>query len=417
MLINGTIKESNMDRRTSRNIVIEKNEFRNPADAGVEIVERKGLGHPDTLIDGIMEEVSLELCRYYLENFGCILHHNVDKGLIVGGRTSPKFNGGELLAPIYILLAGRATGKYIRDKQEKDIPVHPIAINAARKFLRENTRNLNLDKDVIIDSKIFEGSVDLKKVFNSKNSIPLANDTSFGIGYAPLTDTERITLEVERKLNSKEYKEKKPYVGEMIKIMSLREKDRIKMTCAVAFVDKYVSSPQDYFEKKEVLKEDILRFASKLIDKELDVEINTADSRENEIYYITVTGLSCEMGDDGSVGRGNRTNGIISPLRSMTLEAAAGKNPVNHVGKIYSVVASETANKIVKEIPEVRSASVILLSQIGKPVDLPKVANIRIDCNKMEEVKRRVLEIVDHELEDISEYTEKIIKKKTGIWY
>ena len=47
-------------------------------DGPMEIVERKGIGHPDTLCDGAAEALSLELCRYYLEHFGRILHHNVD---------------------------------------------------------------------------------------------------------------------------------------------------------------------------------------------------------------------------------------------------------------------------------------------------------------------------------------------------
>ena len=52
----------------------------------VELVERKGAGHPDSICDAIMEQVSLALCREYLATFGRILHHNVDKGLLVAGR-------------------------------------------------------------------------------------------------------------------------------------------------------------------------------------------------------------------------------------------------------------------------------------------------------------------------------------------
>jgi S-adenosylmethionine synthetase len=62
-------------------------EMRDPtvAEAEVEIVERKGLGHPDTLCDAAMEHISQALSEAYLERFGAILHHNCDKGLLVAG--------------------------------------------------------------------------------------------------------------------------------------------------------------------------------------------------------------------------------------------------------------------------------------------------------------------------------------------
>ncbi|MHA2263503.1 MAG: methionine adenosyltransferase, partial [Candidatus Thorarchaeota archaeon] len=53
----------------------------------VEIVERKGKGHPDTLCDKAAEELSIKLSEYYMEQFGGIQHHNVDKVLLVGGQS------------------------------------------------------------------------------------------------------------------------------------------------------------------------------------------------------------------------------------------------------------------------------------------------------------------------------------------
>jgi hypothetical protein len=62
-----------------------------------EIVERKGPGHPDSLCDGISDAISRGLSRYYLDHFGTILHHNVDKVLLIGGRSKPAFGGGEIV--------------------------------------------------------------------------------------------------------------------------------------------------------------------------------------------------------------------------------------------------------------------------------------------------------------------------------
>ncbi len=99
-----------------------------PSTASIEMVERKGTGHPDTLCDALAETISAALCRYYLDHFGLILHHNVDKALLLGGASKPAFNGGEVLAPIELFLAGRATSEFMGKK----IPVDEIAVEARR---------------------------------------------------------------------------------------------------------------------------------------------------------------------------------------------------------------------------------------------------------------------------------------------
>jgi S-adenosylmethionine synthetase len=81
----------------------------------VEIVERKGLGHPDTICDALAETLSRNLCSEYRRRFGKILHHNVDKALLRGGRAAAKFAGGHVLSPINIYFAGRATDKVGND--------------------------------------------------------------------------------------------------------------------------------------------------------------------------------------------------------------------------------------------------------------------------------------------------------------
>jgi S-adenosylmethionine synthetase len=82
-----------------------------PGHSPVEIVERKGLGHPDTICDAIAEHVCVRLCRHYLERFGTILHHNVDKLLLAAGAARPAFGGGEVTAPMEIYIGGRAAGE------------------------------------------------------------------------------------------------------------------------------------------------------------------------------------------------------------------------------------------------------------------------------------------------------------------
>lgn len=71
-----------------------------------EVVERKGIGHPDTLADGISEAISRSLSGYYLEEFGQILHHNVDKVLIIAGQSQPRFGGGSISKPPSVVVGG-----------------------------------------------------------------------------------------------------------------------------------------------------------------------------------------------------------------------------------------------------------------------------------------------------------------------
>ncbi|MHC1580626.1 MAG: methionine adenosyltransferase, partial [Methanopyraceae archaeon] len=108
----------------------------------VEIVERKGVGHPDSLADGIAESVSRALCREYLERFDRILHHTTDEVQRVAGEAKPEFGGGEVIRPIYILITGRATA-YVGDEE---VPVGTIALRAAREYLDETVRHLDVDR-------------------------------------------------------------------------------------------------------------------------------------------------------------------------------------------------------------------------------------------------------------------------------
>lgn len=398
-----------------RNIIVEKGRYIPVGEREVELVERKGLGHPDSLIDGIMEEISKNLSKYYLKEYGKVLHHNVDKGQVCGGGTVVEFGGGMFIKPVFVLLSGRAT----EEAEGKKIPVQHIATKTAHEYLKRVVPGLDINNDVNLDSRIAPGSSDLVELFLRGPAIPFANDTSFGTGFAPLSDLESIVLQAERHLNSDDYKKGHPAVGPDIKVMGLREGNRIKLTVAVALISKHVNSIDDYVKAKEKIKNDLENLAKKITELEVDVFVNTADNIEQESVYITLTGTSAEMGDDGSVGRGNRVNGLITPFRSMSLEAAAGKNPVNHVGKIYSVLATEMAERLSSEIDEIDDITITLLSQIGKPIDQPKVAGASLilkEGGDYDTVRNRISKEIDRELENITETTMRIVEGKSNIF-
>ncbi|NYZ77180.1 methionine adenosyltransferase [Candidatus Micrarchaeota archaeon] len=398
-----------------RNIVVEREMQFPPFKRDVELVERKGIGHPDSLIDGVMEEISRELSREYLNEFGRILHHNVDKGQICGGATEVEFGGGLFTKPIYVLLSGRATA----EAEGRKIPVQHIAIDTAKRYLKDTVRHLDVDSDVEIESRISAGSAELASLFSRSGKMPVANDTSFGTGFAPLDDLERLVLAVENYLNSADYKISHPSVGEDIKVMGLRQGNGIKLTVSIAFVSKYLEDIDAYAEHKEKVTESIIGIAEKITEKEVEVSVNTADDIEKKSVYITLSGTSAEMGDDGSVGRGNRVNGLITPFRGMSLEAAAGKNPVNHVGKIYSVLATVMSREIAEEHEEIEDITITLLSEIGKPIDQPKVASVSVltkEKGQFDKLKDKVAHGVDRHLEEITEMTNQIVFGKVRVF-
>ena len=352
-------------------IIIEKTKDLPVQESSIEIVERKGLGHPDTLCDRAAEELSIAFSQYYLKKFGRVLHHNIDKCLLVGGRSEVCFGGGKVTTPIHLIIVGRAVEVVGNEK----VPLEEIARETTHKWLRERMRFLEPEKNVVVETKIRTGSADLRATFDS--SIPLANDTSIGVGFSPLTETESLVYKTEQFLNSPEVKRAYPMVGEDIKIMGIRIHDHINLTIAIAFISKFISSKEEYFKIKAKLLEYIQGFVKKLTAREVAITINAADNYEKDICYLTVTGTSAECGDDGQVGRGNRANGLITPYRPMTLEATAGKNPITHTGKLYNLVANEISREITN-VPDISGADCYLVSQIGKPITEPQTVHVKI---------------------------------------
>ncbi|MGM0399202.1 MAG: methionine adenosyltransferase [Halobacteriota archaeon] len=393
---------------TERNIRVQALDRGAVEDQEVEIVERKGIGHPDSICDGIAEAVSRALAQEYMDRFDKVLHYNTDETQLVAGDAAPAFGGGEVIEPIYILLVGRATKYY----DGTAIPVDAIALEAARSYLRETLPNLDLESDVIVDVKLGEGSGDLQEVFSETGTaVPMANDTSFGVGHAPLTETERIVLETERRLDA-EFGESHPALGEDVKVMGKREGNTIDLTVAAAMVDAYVPNMDAYKAEIEAVRDFVNDLAYEFTDREVRVHVNTADDYDEGSIYLTTTGTSAEQGDDGSVGRGNRANGLITPNRSMSMEATSGKNPVNHIGKIYNLLSNQIAGRVVDNVAGIRDLRVRLLSQIGSPIDDPHVADVHVtteDGVGLGDIEQDVRDIVDDELAHVADVTERTI--------
>ncbi len=387
-----------------RNIRVEKLTQKPIETNRIELVERKGIGHPDSICDGIGEAVSRALSNEYLSRFDRILHHNTDQVELVGGEANPLYGDGEVIKPIFILIGGRATS-YVDDEK---IPVGVIAHKTAREYLEKNIRNLE-PYHVVFDQRIGQGSVDLINVFE-RGKVPNANDTSFGVGHAPFSETELVVHNTERAIMN--LRKKIPAIGEDIKVMGLRIKDHITLTVANAIVSKYVNDLEHYKMVKEEVSNHVLGVARQHTKRDVSVAVNIADDYSTGSVYLTVTGTSAEMGDDGSVGRGNRSNGLITLNRPMSLEATSGKNPVSHVGKIYNLLSTQIAQDIA-EVEGVEEVYVRILSQIGQPIDNPKIVNAQIIPKKevtMEKINPKAEVIIDDWLSDIKKITDMVVR-------
>jgi S-adenosylmethionine synthetase len=386
-----------------RNIEIEELGATPITERKVEVVERKGLGHPDYICDSIMNQVSIELSKEYIERFGAIMHHNIDKGMLMAGEVKTKFGGGVILKPMRIIFGDRATFEV----EGEFIDVDNIAIDTAKQWLRDNMRFVNPDS-IEYQVEIASGSAELTDIFKRKTAILGANDTSAAVGYAPMTPTETIVLETERHLNSPGFKQRFPESGEDIKVMGLRIGNELQLTVADPLVDMFIESESGYFQKKDELLEEIKMYVTERVELQTSVYLNTLDREGRGMggIYLTVTGTSAEDADSGQVGRGNRVNGIIPLNRPVSSEAAAGKNPVSHVGKIYNVLSHRIANEIYMNVPDLKEVYVWLLSQIGEPIDQPKIAAAQVimERGSIESVEKEINEVIDKELANIQEF-------------
>jgi S-adenosylmethionine synthetase len=398
-------------------IVIETFKGKSITEHRVEIVERKGVGHPDYMCDSMMDAISVALSKEYLRKFGTILHHNIDKGLLAAGKVDKKFGGGRVLKPMELTIGDRATFR----AGNKEIPVSEIAIDAAKKWIKNNLRLVDPEKHLKYRIVLAPGSAELTDIFLRKGHVRSANDTSAAVGYYPLSPTEHVVLDLERYLNSEKFKNRYPDTGEDIKVMGLRRGDMLDLTVAMPFIAQHIKSEKEYFEKKDILHKEMMKFLQRFeAFRKIDVHFNTLDEKGRGLggTYLSLLGTSAEDADSGQVGRGNRVNGLISVNRPLGTEAAAGKNPVSHVGKIYNVFAHKIAKEIYEKIEGIKEVYVLLLSRIGTPIDQPQMATAQVLLErgrKINEIAKRAEEIFEEEFSKINKFCMELSRGKYPI--
>src|SRR3972149_5371748 len=328
-----------------------------------EIVERKGIGHPDTICDLVMNQVSIELSKMYLKETGAIQHHNMDKSLLVAGQSENKFGGGKITKPMKLVIGDRATFEVKGQK----LPVGDVTISTAKKWFDNNLRFVK-EEHVEYQLEVGTSSHELRSIFENPKSF-VANDTSALVGYAPFTKTESSVLETEEYINSQNFKKEFPESGEDVKVMGFRKDNT-------------------YTKNKGI-----------------------------EGLYLTVLGTTADNADSGEVGRGNMANRVISLTRPAGSEATAGKNPVSHIGKIYNALSFKIANEIHAKVSGLDEVCVWMYNVIGRPVNDPKAVIVQptITGQLQDAEKNKINEIVENNLQNIHEFCNELISGKHPI--
>jgi len=398
------------------NLVIINNYKKSISDEPIEIVERKGIGHPDSLADGIAENFSVDYSNYCLKKFGSILPHWVDKVLIVGGKSEVNFGKGSFIKPIEVYIAGKLTEAV----GNKRIPIQLIAKSSAKKYIKNILKYLDVKKNlkIILKTNNSVGAGRDKYWYQPMNIKDLktittnlrANDAVIATAYANLSETEQITLELEKFLNSEKFKKLYPVIGTDIKILSIRTKNKIDVTVCIPFIANLTPNRKFYDRIKKEVKIIIFNFVSQRTNKNVNVFINTRDSKT--AVYMTVTGTTADTGDCGVTGRGNRINGLISPLRETAIEAPCGKNPLYHPGKLYLILANNLANDIFRITGCENYVNIV--SQTGRKLNDPfllliKIANASIKKEKIEQI------VITH-LNNISGITKNLLKRNITLF-
>ncbi|HEY7540808.1 MAG TPA: methionine adenosyltransferase [Methylomirabilota bacterium] len=369
----------------------------------IELVERKGLGHPDTICDALAEAVAVALNRMYVAELGSIPHYNVDKALLVAGQCIKSFGRGEVSHPMELILGDRATFEV----GGRRLPVAETVHTAVNTWTAAHLPNVHPEHDLTTRIALAPGSVELQGIFGGRPGPMASNDTSGASGYAPLSPTETIVLAIERFLNGTEFKRRFPDTGQDVKVFGLREDDRLAVTVAMPLQCRAVASERAYFQRKEeILAALVERFSGASL--QLDFRLNNLDRPGGgaDGVYLTLTGTSAEDADSGEVGRGNGVNGLIAFSRPSGGEAAAGKNPVAHSGKIYSVLSHRIAGMIHARHPDILQVYVHLAARIGEPVNRPwtGVQVILPEDMSLSDIAASVRELVELELGRLEEF-------------
>ncbi|MFD6949471.1 hypothetical protein A6A08_05045 [Nocardiopsis sp. TSRI0078] len=354
-------------------------------DFGFNVVERKGIGHPDSLADLIAEEFSRRYSLHGLDRFGAVPNHWVDKVALVGAEAEVDFGGYTIRKPISAYLFGKVT----RAVGTEAFPIEDLfraavenvlagatgsdqIIRSVRSFV-ENTAGIGADHptsfyrpSVVDECRIATGGA-------------LANDTAFCSAYSPADPLDTLAIDVENHVNSPSFRDAFRGLGSDVKVMLTRAADVLQATVCLPVYPETVGSHREYTALVSEAYDRLDAFVNEhpVVRQHpwlTRLSVNTKD--QGSSAYLAPFGTSLGKGDCGLVGRGNKANGVISASGGAGVEALAGKNPVHHTGKLYTLAAARLADRIHAKLGVPNE--VVLVSRNGDRLDDPSFVGVRL---------------------------------------
>lgn len=322
--------------------------YKDPEKGDMEIVERKGIGHPDTLADALAESVSMEYARYCRENFDFVLHHNVDKLYIGGGLFKIGYGVCEMVKPVQVTVNGRMSNSF----NKTEIDLDSICKKAITPYLASILPHLEADQFVINSNSTQHTKVPHWYSPRGKEDLPeydnlRANDTSICVSHWPMTISERLAYGLEKYFwemkdgfPAPKYNE----FGQDIKVMVCRTGCIIDVTICLPVISTEINSLNDNDNLIFMAERSLNELAQKIIAN-TGYSVNVKINPHQRIYMLGI-GSCIECGEEGLVGRGNANSGIIPVFRSHSVEAWAGKNPIYHTGRVLGFLTMNLAKAI-----------------------------------------------------------------------
>lgn len=390
-------------------------QYIDPEENDIEIVERKGVGHPDTLADALAEEISRVYSKYCIEKFGAILHHNIDKLYVGAGWNTNSFGSVKRIKPIKVIVNGRISNTC----NGEIINIKSIVENTVKDYLGSVLPHINIesDLDIIINAtqytrvpywfspRTIDDVPDSKEVF--------ANDTSVVTSFSPYTTCEKLAIEIEKFFwfsNEKHYPiPKYSEIGQDIKVMVTRIGKNIDIIVCMPVISTEINSREEYYAVVEKYEKQLQQLAINICsDKGYDVKLSVNakyDDDNRGTLYMLALGTSAECGEEGVVGRGNSSLGIIPIFRPNSMEASAGKNPRYHTGRVLSFLSNRLSKAIYSELGLKNQITMITRNKYS--LVPPYLIYINIDKNFD---KRKIIDIINKELN--IDYTLEILKNR-----
>lgn len=220
-----------------------------------EIVERKGIGHPDTICDRVVEAIAVALNRMYLDALGAIPHYNIDKALLIAGQCDKRFGAGGMRQPMEMIVGDRATFSV----GGRALPVREVATEAAGGWIAAHVPAVRVGRELSVRLALAPGSEELAGIYAPAAPFVGSNDTCGASGYAPLTPTEQLVMDVERHANSRAFKAAFPDTGQDVKVFAVRTDAAVALTVAMPLSCLAVDSERGYFRRKDEILDALRR--------------------------------------------------------------------------------------------------------------------------------------------------------------